>query len=255
MSKPFYFRINGPSSFGSYPFTVDIGSKFKTWLDTRTPPDSTVSGGAARSLAISLSADEDKNVKDKIFLDAVPHASAERMDVVESGNLRYVSFDFMLDKNYEDPRNWVIHFQAWQCCSGHPPLVIEVSHSPRSDKKIGMALAIANDETEKQHYGQRVVLAEFAVSRNEWTHVVLALEPRPCSVGTGSVRGWVNRLLIVDWHGCWGFAPMTYSPISKGQYTSHIGLDFGVYRPRQTTRQTIYLDNIVYGKTLESVKF
>ena len=97
------------------------------------------------------------------------------MNVVESGNLRYVSFDFMLQRIMRIRETRVIHFQAWQCCSGHPPLVIEVSHSPRNDKKIGMALAIANDETEKQHYGQRVVLAEFAVSRNEWTHVVLAL--------------------------------------------------------------------------------
>ena len=252
MAKPFYFRINGPATFGSYPFTVDIGSRFKVWLDDRTPSNISVSNAAARSLAMSLSAEEDKNVKDKIFLDAVPHAAPERMDLIAANNLRWVSFDFMLDREYELPRFWAIHFQAWQCCSGHPPLAVDVMPHSRSDNKIEMHLVIFND----LHPEKGLDLGTFLASRDEWIHVVLALEPRPCKVSqSGSLRGWINGVQIVDWRGCWGYAPTSYSPISKGELNSHMGLDFGIYRRRQTTKQTVYFDNITYGKTPESVGF
>ena len=60
---------------------------------------------------MSLSAEENKNVKDKLFLDGYGTAP-ERMDLIAANNLRWLSFDFMLDREYELPRFWAIHFQA-----------------------------------------------------------------------------------------------------------------------------------------------
>ena len=95
----------------------------------------------------------------------------------------------------------------------------------RSDNKIEMHLVIFND----LHPEKGLDLGTFLASRDEWIHVVLALEPRPCKVSqSGSLRGWINGVQIVDWRGCWGYAPTSYSPISKGELNSHMGLDFGI---------------------------
>ena len=109
LSKPFYFMIHGPAEFGSYPFTVDIGSDFKVWSDERVP-ENHLSRNGDRSLAISLTSKTDKNVKDKIFLDVVPHQSSQHTLVSGPDNERFISFDMMLDKSYQVPRYWLIQF-------------------------------------------------------------------------------------------------------------------------------------------------
>jgi hypothetical protein len=253
LSKPFYFLIHGPAQFGSYPFTVDIGSDFNVWLDERVPVDHR-SGNSARSLAISLTSKEDRNVKDKIFLNAVPHQSSQHTTVNSPDNERFISFDMMLDKSYQVPRYWLIHFQAFQCCTGHPVLVMRVNPAKSNDKKITLELAVSSDESERAAHGQPVVVGSFSVERERWFHVVFDLKPSPCGVSRGKVQASVDGVSIANWRGCWGYKPNPASVIEHGKITQDIGFDIGIYRRRQPTTQTIYVDNILYGTTLGSVR-
>ncbi|UPK33964.1 polysaccharide lyase [Bradyrhizobium sp. 186] len=253
MSKPFYFRIGGSHNFGSYPFTVDIGSRFNVWLDERVPPGKRASIGD-RSLAISLTSDLDQNVKDKIFLDAVPHQSEQRTTVDGLDNERFISFDMMLDRNYQKPLYWVIHFQAFQCCAGHPPFVIRVVPEQTNDQFVTMEFAIANNETEARAFGKHLRIGIIQLVREQWVHFTLNLKPSPCGDGaSGKIAAWVDGAQAVNWSGCWGFVPDPASVTERGEVRPSIGFDIGVYRRRQPTTQTIYIDNILYGRTLDSV--
>ncbi|WP_412773597.1 heparin lyase I family protein [Nitrobacter sp.] len=252
LSKPFYFRIHGPAEFGSYPFTVDIGSHFNVWLDERIPARRRL-GNNARSLAISLTSKDDRNVKDKIFLNAVPHQSSQHTLVSSLDNERFISFDMMLDKSYQVPRYWLIHFQAYQCCAGHPILVMRVNPVKSNDKEITLELAVSSDESERAAYGRPIVVGSFSVQRERWFHVVLDLEPAPCGVRNGKVQASVDGVSIANWSGCWGYRPDRASVVEHGKITQNIGFDIGIYRRRQPTTQTIYVDNILYGTTSGSV--
>jgi hypothetical protein len=253
LSRPFYFLIHGPPGFGSYPFTVDIGSDFNVWLDKRVHPYRRF-GNIARSLAISLTSEQDKNVKDKIFLNAVPHQSSEHTSVSSPDNERFISFDMMLDKFYQVPRYWLIHFQAFQCCGGHPILVMRVNPGKSNDKEITIEIAVSSDESETAAYGQPTVVGSFAVERERWFHVVFDLKPSVCGMSGGKVQASVDGVSVADWAGCWGYKPDPPSAVEPDKVTQDIGFDIGIYRRRQPTTQTIYVDNILYGTTLASVK-
>jgi hypothetical protein len=253
LSKPFYFRIYSPPEFRSHPFTVDIESDFKVWLDKRVPAQRRL-GNSARSLAISLTSKEDRNVKDKIFLNAVPHQSSQHISVSGLDNERFISFDMMLDKSYQVPRYWLIHFQAYQCCAGHPVLVMRVNPVKSNDKEITLELAVSSDESERAAYGHPIVVGSFAVERERWFHVMFDLKPSPCGVRNGKVQASVDGVSIANWSGCWGYRPDRASVIEHGKITQDIGFDVGIYRRRQPTTQTIYVDNILYGTTPDSVR-
>lgn len=253
-SRPFFFKITGPREFGTYPFTVDIGSDFDVWLDRRVPPSHAASP-FDRSLAISLTSTEDRNTKDKVFLNAVPHQSLQRTTVDGWDNERFISFDLMLDKNYEKPLYWVIHFQAFQCCAGHPPFVIRVVPEQTDDRFVTMEFAVANNESEASAFGKFVQIGVIHLVRGQWTRFVLDLRPSSCVRGNlGKVVAWVDEKQVVNWNGCWGFTPDPASMIERGEVKQNIGFDIGIYRRRQPTTQTILLDNVKYGRTMNSVE-
>ena len=52
-ARPFYFNIENLTDHYSLPFTVDIGSDFRVWLDERTPRAAGPVASSARSLALA----------------------------------------------------------------------------------------------------------------------------------------------------------------------------------------------------------
>lgn len=252
-TRPFYFNIENLSARGQLPFTVDIGSDFRVWLDERTPKWVESETSSSRSLALALASEVDENVKDKVFFNAVPWKSNDRALATGDRTKRFISFDMNLATPYDTPKYWVIHFQAWQCCSGHPPFVMAVLPKESNADKITLELAIRNDESERARYGQEIQIAKFEVARNHWFHVAMELEPSVMGETVGKIRSWVNGKEIVDWRGHWGYAPTKMSDVTNGELKPEIGFDLGVYRRRQPGTQTVLIDNIRYGTSISSI--
>ena len=255
MSRPFFFTIENLKGHKPLPFTVDKGSDFHVWLDKRTPNAASPMPSSARSLALSLESKVDENVKDKVFFDAVPWKSEHHLLATGDLRERFVSFDMNLASPYDTPKYWVIHLQAWQCCGGHPPFMIAVLPKESDADKIMLEVAIRNDATERNNKGQELQIAKFQVARDRWFHVSLDLEPAPIGGGSGMVKAWVDDKKIADWRGNWGYAPIKTSGVTQEEVKPDIGLDIGVYRRRQPGTQTVLIDNIHYGTSIESVDF
>jgi len=254
--RSLYFNLLGPDDGAGqrskFRYTVDIGTDFDTWLDRRVPP--TTHDPEARSVAMLITSKVDENVKDKILLSPLAHDSDDHISVLNDDNERFFAFDFMLDPSYEVPHNWALHFQAWQCCSGHPPLVIAVS--PGNDRAgvVEFDFQIRNDSTETERFGQAISIFKMPVKRGVWQNFILRIEPR--AVGSrklGAVTLWLDRVEKFDWRGYWGFSPNTNSNSTKGLVRDNIGLDVGVYRRRQSTTQIVFFDNIKVGTTFDQV--
>jgi hypothetical protein len=249
-SEPFFFEISNVGGGGALPFTVDKGSNFRVWLDRRTPGRA---GNMARSLALTLSSDVDDDVKDKIFFDAVPWKSQTHLSAIGDARERFVSFDIDLAKPYDKPKYWVIHMQAWQCCGGHPPLVLAVVPGQSDESKITLEFAVRNDDSERENYGQEIQLAKFVVERDRWLHVAMDLEPAPIGGPMGKVRAWIDGKMLVDWKGHWAYAPTSLSQVTHGELRPDIGIDLGIYRRRQPGMQTVLIDNIKYGDSIKDI--
>jgi hypothetical protein len=131
---------------------------------------------------------------------------------------------------------------------------MRVNPGKSNDKEITIEIAVSSDESERAPYGQPTVVGSFAVERERWFHVVFDLKPSPCGVSRGKVQASVDGVSIANWRGCWGYKPNPASVIEHGKITQDIGFDIGIYRRRQPTTQTIYVDNILYGTTLGSVR-
>ena len=179
----------------------------------------------------------DENVKDKVFFDAVPWKSEDHLSALGRRNERFVSFDLNLATPYDTPKYWVIHFQAWQCCSGHPPFVISVIPNESDEHKITLELAVRNDDFERVQYGQQIQIAKFSMARNEWFHVALDSKPSPIGGPTGRIEAWINGKQIVAWQGHWGYLPAAISDATHGEIKPDIGLDLGIL-PSSPTRHT-----------------
>ncbi len=251
-SKPFYFNIARPLndsgvSRSNTPFTVDIGTQFKVWLDQHTPNNDAPSD--KRSLGIQITSGEDENVKDKIFFDAVPHASPAHFDITSKNTLHYLSYSFMLDKGYETPHNWLIHMQVWQCCGGHPPFTMSVTPNVNPKGPVELNFGYRDDEIETKEGGKEQILYRTTIERGVWINVGLALQPRADgSSEPGSIDIWLNGVKKVDYRGFWGYAPGSH-PGDGHEVKPYLGIDIGTYRRRQRGTQTIYFDNFTYGTT------
>ncbi|WP_175345302.1 heparin lyase I family protein [Bradyrhizobium sp. ORS 375] len=254
--KPLYFylqkRNGGYPQVDPYRFTVDIGTDFQTWLDHRVPPSSKRSDD--RSLALEITAHINENVKDKILVSPVAHNGPNHMTVAGEASKRFISFDFLLDPNYEAPNGWALHLQAWQCCSGHPPFAIRVTPSQIKSAPIEFNFVVTNDSLERDQFGVPRSIFKTQIARDRWYHMALELEPRPVgSKEPGRIVVWLNGSTLFDWRGFWGFEPNENSPYTRGLVRDAIGIDLGVYRRRQATTQTILFDHIKFGPTLSSV--
>lgn len=259
MSKPFYFGVVGPSFPGDpspdgFRFTVDKGTNFNVWLDPAAPPHNRP-GEGDRSLAVQITADYDENVKDKIMFQINPTGGDKKLDITEPAPSRFVSFDFMLDKDYETPHNWLLHFQAWQCCGGVPPFTIHVQPSKDKHSAIEFVFYAVDDKDKAANpFGRGREIYRMPVARGEWKSIALMLDPSFDDSGhPGEIAMWLDGDKKFDWRGNWGFMPEQAAPNLDGKMTPEIVLNLGVYRRRQTTTQTIYFDNIRFGGSLNDV--
>ncbi len=252
-TKPFYFHMlsRKDGSKGDPPaFTVDKGTSFNVWLDKQVP-DSASKLGNARSLAIQITADHDENVKDKIFLDAVPHWSNQKMMV--NGGARYIAFDFMLDSHYELPTAWAIHLQAWQCCGGHPPFAMSITPSKDKNGPAELFFGFRDDLMEHQKGSPAKTIYSMNVNRGEWNNFVLQLDPETDdNPKPGVLAMWLNGKPQFCFKAHWGFDPGRVGDDGH-KITNAMGVDIGVYRRRQATTQTVYFDNIRSGASFEAV--
>ncbi len=254
--RPLYFNLVAPAGRARgntrYRYTADIGTNFATWLDRRVP--SGTEDPNDRSLAVKITASVDENVKDKILFSVVSHDGENHLSIVEPGNERYLSFNFMLDPDYQLPHNWALHLQAWQCCGGHPPFSIRVKPGRNVNGPIELEFMTSNDELESQSHDQFQSIYQMELVRGEWHNMVLGLQPKPIgSLTPGKIEMWFDGQNKLAWSGYWGYAPATRSYATKGLVRNNIGIELGVYRRRQTTTQTILFDNIRFGTTLKSV--
>jgi hypothetical protein len=221
-------------------------------LDKRVPCSSTA--GDERSLAIKITSKIDENAKDKIMISPISHQDSQHLSVTDADNTRFFSFDFMLDPAYEVPHNWALHFQAWQCCAGHPPFVIAVSDRPDKLAPVEFSFEVRNDATELEKFGQAFSIYKVVISRGIWHTIVLELQPRAIGSPTpGKIGIWLDGEKKREWLGYWGFAPNPSSPSIRGPVKDNIGLDLGVYRRRQMTAQTILFDNISFASTISGI--
>jgi hypothetical protein len=248
LAKPFYFDLLPPDHAAPFRFVSDIGTDFNVWLDKRVPPGS--EGAHNRSLAFRITAAEDINVKDKIMLSPVLHSAAHRIELGGRDSVHDFSFDFMLDPAYEVPRFWLVHMQVWQCCTGHPPFTLHVTPGQDPHGPVELAFGVTDDAQEAAHYGTFSTIYRMTVQRGVWNRMAFRLNPQPDgSPVPGSVTMWFNGVEKFDYHGFWGFQPGHADPVTHQPFTSHLGIDVGIYRRRQTGTQIIYFDNIVYGRS------
>jgi hypothetical protein len=252
-AKPFFFhllnRIDGLK--GDPPaFTVDKGTTFKVWLDEQV--SETLSKlENARSLAIQITADHDENAKDKIFLDAVPHWSNQKL-IVNAGP-RYFAFDFMLDPEYELPTAWAIHLQAWQCCGGHPPFAMSITPSKDKNGPAELFFGFRDDLLEHKNGSPAKTIFNMKVNRGDWNNFILQLDPETDnSAQPGVLALWLNGKPQFCFRAHWGFDPERVGDDGH-KITNAMGIDIGVYRRRQSTTQTVYFNNIRSGTTFQAV--
>jgi hypothetical protein len=249
-TKPFFFKIHTPDGI-SYPFTVDVGTQFSVWLDHQVPLG--VARANARSLGIRITSDRDADEKDKIFFDVVPWKSAQHIDLNRPDGPRFISFDFMLDKGYELPTAWVIHLQAWQCCGGQPPFIMGVT--PRKGDPKGpleLFFGYRDDVSMEDPAHSLRVSYKMPVSRGQWNHMQLALEPSPDnSPRLGVIAMWLNGTKRFEEQTHWAFRPGQIAYDGK-DVQNQIGIDIGIYRRRQRTTQVIYFDNVTFSRSSSS---
>lgn len=252
-TKPFYFHManrKGITESNPLAFTVDTGTSFNVWLDKQVPQSSEKLANA-RSLAIQITADHDENMKDKIFFDAVPHWSNQKMLV--NGGPRYIAFDFMLDPHYELPTAWAIHLQAWQCCSGHPPFAMSITPSKDKSGPAELFFGFRDDLLEHQKGSPAKTIYSMNINRGEWNNFVLQLDPETDdSAQPGVLAMWLNGKPRFCFKAHWGFGPGRVGDDGH-KITNAMGVDIGIYRRRQSTTQTVYFNNIRSGATFEAV--
>jgi hypothetical protein len=252
--KPFYFDMQTPLPGERYPFTVDIGTDFRVWLDARVPENN--SSQESRSLAISITSDRNQDAKDKIIFSPIPWKSPEHIELSSLSGPRFISFDFFLDQKYEVPNAWTIHLQAWQCCSGRPPFIVGVTPGRDPQAPVEFFFAVRDDVADNSVGHREKILYKLLVARSQWNNVVLELDPRPDgSNKAGVVAMWFNGSKRFEYDGPWGYNPTAGKPIAH-ELRNAIGIDLGVYRRRQKTTQTILFNNIRFGtkKVLEFLR-
>jgi hypothetical protein len=226
-----------------FPLHAEGDTHFKVWLDPKVPvqqnPDR-----AARSLAVQITSDTDAHKKDKIFLALVPDDAANHLTEDAKDNMRFVSFDFMLDPHYEKPTAWAMHFQAWQCCGGHPPFTMEVT--PGADPKgpIDITFGLRDDIAENNPDHSRTLLSSIRLKRGEWHNFAFALSPQSDnSKQQGMIAMWLDGKERFSFKGPWGYDPQQHT--TRGHLVSDkIAIEFGVYRQRQRTTQTVYFQHL-----------
>jgi hypothetical protein len=252
----FYFNLYCPGPPGTpdlvFPLHAQGDTQFKVWLDPKLPPNQKNSP-AARSLGIQITSNVNQPKKDKIVFALVPVEDAKHLSADAPDNRRYVAFDFMLDPKYEKPTAWVMHFQAWQCCGGHPPFTMEVlpGHDPAGP--IDATFGIRDDAAENRRDHPRTVLAGVRLKRGEWYNIVFQLEPQSDSSSRpGTLAMWLDGKKRFNYTGHWGYQPME-TRVRDHLVHDQFSIELGIYRQRQTTTQTIYFQNLRYGKDLASV--
>jgi len=254
-AKPLYFNIaalDGPEASQYYTFTADIETEFQVWLDGHAPPSRT--GSHDRSLAMRITASKNVNVKDKIVFAAVHHRSRQSINIAAADNKRFLSFDFMLDKDYEIPNGWLLHLQAFQLCGHHPPFSIHVTPGHNKLGDVEFTFNVIDDALEASQFGKPKIIYKIQVKRAVWSNMTLALKPRfNGSAETGEVTMWWNGTVKFTYKGDWGYRPASQCPLNDTSTANLMGIDIGIYRRRQATTQLIYIDNIKYGTSLASV--
>ena len=262
LSRPFSFALSLPGTGVAaragadtrmLNFTADKGSRFEVFVSPRVPPLQGPLAKDAGSLAVVLDSDREEDAKDKIMANVVPFNTPEAMLIDNPGRQVFIGFDLLFDEGYQVSPTWTIHLQAWQCCSGHPPLTVNVRPSRRPDDPIQLDISVINDDTEMHSYGHGFTIASVGAQRGQWMNLVLALLPRACPDGSGRIAVWKDGAQVKDWHGCWGFQPAARSTTTRGEVKAGIGLDLGVYRRRQPLRQMVLFDDVRYGTTLADV--
>jgi hypothetical protein len=252
--RPLYFNLrssSNPSCLGTvHRYTIDTGTDFSTWLDERVPSRSLESD---RSLAVRITSTLNQNVKDKVLFSVVAHNDENHISLLRPQNERYVSFSFMLDPSYELPHNWALHFQAWQCCGGHPPFAIRVIPGRDTRGPVEFNFIVSNDEIEGRG-DQPQSIYKMKVARGEWHNMVLKLKPRPVtSSEPGEIAMWFDLQQKLSWSGHWGYTPTANSLATAGVAKDSLGVELGVYRRRQSTTQTILFDNVRFADSFNEV--
>jgi hypothetical protein len=238
-------RLHGPTR--SFDFTVDTGTQYDVWLDAKN------AAASQRSLALKIYSDSDEGVKDKIELNVVKHNQPERLTIGDNG-ARYLSFDFMLDPEYEAPRAWVIHVQAWQCCGKPPPFAIRVAPKAHVRSEVEFRFLVRDDVTERTNpRSEGREIHRMTVPRGRWNNMAIFMQP---SVGDDGRDGrlivWYNRAQTLDYRGSWGYRSEQLTRQGRAM-SPHMAVKIGIYRKRQATMQTIFVDNVRFGSTYESV--
>lgn len=240
-------RLRGPVR--DFDFTVDTGTQYDVWLDARH------AASGRRSLALKIYSERNENVKDKIELNIVKHNEPGRLTLDEDG-ARYLGFDFMLDRQYETPRGWALHVQAWQCCGLNPPFAIFVVPSPDKNSEVEFRFVVRDDreQTKSAATSAGKEVYRLKVPRGEWNNMVIRMEPsHNDDTREGRLAMWFNKSLKFDYRGDWGYTPGQIARKRNKEMRPEMAIKVGIYRRRQATTQIIYFDNIRYGTTYDSV--
>lgn len=241
MNLPYFFKLSIPGAGqldSASGFTADKGTEFAVWLDNK---DSHLIKNS-RSLGIKITSETALNVKDKIVFSPIMHNSPRAIDIRARDRTRFVSFDFMLDQRYEVPTNWLIHFQAFQCCNSRPPFSIQVMSGGDKAGDVIFIFYIIDDELNRLGSTHMRELFRQTVTRGFWNNMVLKLRPSPDEDSAGDVEMWLNGEMKFAAEAHWGYEP------DKVLHEPFIGFDIGIYRRRQKTTQIIYFDNIVVSE-------
>jgi hypothetical protein len=239
-----------PGTTGNdFDFTVDPGSQYEVWLNPREAKT------GRRSLAFRIHSDRNENIKDKIEMDFVKHDQKEQRLTMEPNNVRYLSFDFMLDRQYETPNAWALHVQVWQPRAGPPPFAIFVVPGNNRNSDVQFSFVIRDDQvgggSSSPSSGKEIY--RMTIPRGEWNNMVIRMEPSANDDDrVGRLAMWHNSNEKFDYRGDWGYRAA--GKIKGGrQAADFLVVKIGVYRRRQATAQTIYFDNVRYGTTFSSV--
>jgi Ca-dependent carbohydrate-binding module xylan-binding/Polysaccharide lyase len=267
-SDPYYFDIampEAPSGVDRVQLRAEPGTDFTVWLDQNTPSGSGQTGSeeVSQSLGLKITSTYQEAVKDKIMLSPVLYSYNDAILIDSQDTLRFVSFDFMLDPSYQNPQGWLIHMQAWQGTGFSPPFTIQAAPNNDAMANVQFMFNIRDDAIQTAQFESLKTIYTMPVSRGIWYNMVLELEPSfDGSPNPGLITAWLNGVQQFTYNGYWGYnpssppawAPKADLPATWNAYdASEIGIEFGLYRGRQVTTQTIYFDNIRYGRTIESV--
>lgn len=239
--------------------TQDAGTKFSLWASQEHY-------SAGRGIGLKIEAEHrpkgsDEKSKIEINLAYQGDSSLDQkyngQYILRNGQQAFLGFAVQLDPTaYENPTRSVIHFQTWQCCGSQPPPLslrampdriadsanVNFELLKRDNSFLSKDKALQYGEALSFWNGEKRIL----LRKGRWYFIVFRMHPDP--LGRGEIDMWIDGDRVLTYRGAWGYSP-SVEKLIKDSYA----VKLGIYRPAQGRSQQIFLDDIRWGRSFDSV--